>query len=438
MGIKRFFFVNSKRLNISGDLDILQMVQLRFVMERDDNACAFKIDAREAGHEAILALILKSGLEGPPPFLEGLRVTGKSGLKINALIDDNGGWSVKGRWKAAIPSLEIPQLDFKISDLDIDLPIDLASSTNSSTPPGNEQYGRIFIRYLSVGKWGLESFDLSPLFSQNRFRIPGPVSFNLWEGKVLLDDINADAVLSPDAAFYASIWIQGIKLQRLLEASGFLLTGRLDGAAPLVRYKNGRLDIEGSLNIKTLGGHVRAEDLYIENPFTRGRKAGGEIFWEGIQLDQLTRKIPIGKISGVIKGKLTGLEIEYGQPSKFLLEVESMKQKGVRQTISVDAISNLSLIGTGSTGVKMVMNSGLNRFFSYYPYKKIGFRCTLENDIFSLRGLIRQGGREFLIKKGLLRGIDMVNQNPENIISFKDMKERINRIFEERQMQKQK
>jgi hypothetical protein len=49
-----------------------------------------------------------------------------------------------------------------------------------------------------------------------------------------------------------------------------------------------------------------------------------------------------------------------------------------------------------------------------------------------LRGLIHDAGNEYLVRKAWLRGIDIINQNPDNSISFKDMAERVGRIFEPR------
>jgi hypothetical protein len=33
------------------------------------------------------------------------------------------------------------------------------------------------------------------------------------------------------------------------------------------------------------------------------------------------------------------------------------------------------------------------------------------------------------VRRGLLGGIDVVNRNPDNAIGFKDMRERVERIF---------
>ena len=45
-----------------------------------------------------------------------------------------------------------------------------------------------------------------------------------------------------------------------------------------------------------------------------------------------------------------------------------------------------------------------------------------------VNGTIHEGGKEYLVRRGFLRGVDVVNQNPDNVISFRDMQERIKRI----------
>jgi hypothetical protein len=75
------------------------------------------------------------------------------------------------------------------------------------------------------------------------------------------------------------------------------------------------------------------------------------------------------------------------------------------------------------------MNTWITQMFKKYPYSRIGLRSVLRNDQFSVRGTIFEGGKEYLVRRGLLRGVDVVNQNPENVISFRDMAERINRVW---------
>ena len=153
---------------------------------------------------------------------------------------------------------------------------------------------------------------------------------------------------------------------------------------------------------------------------------GGDITFKNINLEELTKKIAIGKMTGIIRGSLRNFVMEYGQPASFTLEVESVEARGISQQISMDAIQSISVLGTGADSA---LNRGITQFFREYPYSKIGLRCVLTNDQFSINGTIHEEGKEYLVRRGFFRGVDVVNQNPENDISFKDMQERVERIF---------
>ncbi|MEI6154645.1 MAG: hypothetical protein WCQ90_11215, partial [Deltaproteobacteria bacterium] len=198
---------------------------------------------------------------------------------------------------------------------------------------------------------------------------------------------------------------------------------------PLVGYEDGRWMTRGTTSVKIFGGSIEVENVQIKNLFSQEKTMEGDIAFYDIDLGKITDTIKIGKIGGVINGFIKGLEIEYGQPSRFVLEIDSIKKSGVEQKISVDAIENISIIGTGSGAVGSILKSGINRFFKEYPYSRIGIKCILENDQFHLNGKIHESGTEYFIRRGFLRGIDVVNMSPDNTISFQDMQERVQRIF---------
>ena len=68
-----------------------------------------------------------------------------------------------------------------------------------------------------------------------------------------------------------------------------------------------------------------------------------------------------------------------------------------------------------------------------FPYKKIGVRSSLENDVFRINGTIEERGMEYLVKRSGFSGVDVVNLNPDNRTSFKDMVKRIGRIKSSKQ-----
>jgi hypothetical protein len=119
------------------------------------------------------------------------------------------------------------------------------------------------------------------------------------------------------------------------------------------------------------------------------------------------------------------LTLSFGQPEKFELEMHSVRRRGVKQYVNAEAVNNLSILSTGS---RYGFSSILLQFFEHFPYAKLGIFCKLENDVFTLRGTIHEGGVEYLIRKGPFRGIDVINQNPQNRIRWRQMVQRLKTI----------
>jgi hypothetical protein len=193
--------------------------------------------------------------------------------------------------------------------------------------------------------------------------------------------------------------------------TGIEYPGTINADLGMMRYENSRIASEGKAVITVFGGEIEAADLFAENLASASRKLGGDITFRNISLEELTRKIEVGKMTGVIQGSVKNFVMEYGEPASFILEIESVEKRGVAQSISMDAIQSISILGTGADSA---LNRGITQFFREYPYSKIGVRCVLRNDQLSVNGTIHDGGKEYLVRRGLLRGVD-INQNPNNV-----------------------
>jgi hypothetical protein len=141
----------------------------------------------------------------------------------------------------------------------------------------------------------------------------------------------------------------------------------------------------------------------------------------------MTTGTAFGKIEGVLAGDLRNAEIAYGQPQRFNLLLETVRKKGIPQKISIKAVENIAQIGGGQNPF-MGLAGTFASFFKTFPYEKIGIRASLENDVFAIHGTVKENGVEYFVKRGAFSGVNIVNQNPDNRISFKDMVNRIKRI----------
>ncbi len=194
-------------------------------------------------------------------------------------------------------------------------------------------------------------------------------------------------------------------------------------------FAGNQLKVRGEIEFPLFSGRVSIGNIQVRRLFSPSQVIALDLKARKLDLQKITALVQAGSATGIINVKLENLEISYGQPSKFDLEIKSVKTAGVPQKISVEAIENISMLSSGSNVGHGLLNVGINRFFSHYRYGKIGLYCRLRDDVFQLRGLIRQDGREYVVKRGFLTGVDVINYNPDNRISFRDMQERVLRIF---------
>ena len=191
--------------------------------------------------------------------------------------------------------------------------------------------------------------------------------------------------------------------------------------------KGGVLKSHGDIKARIFDGEVILSDLGISGIFSSAPVFKLSARWDGLSLEEITSGTPFGKIEGALRGHIKDLEIAYGQPQRFDLLLETVKKKGVAQKISVRAVDSIARIGGGQSPF-MGLAGAFSTLFKKFPYKKIGVHATLENDIFRINGTIREDGQEYLVKRGGFSGVNVVNQNPDNRIRFKDMVKRIKRI----------
>ncbi|HKL26509.1 MAG TPA: hypothetical protein VJ910_09825, partial [Desulfuromonadales bacterium] len=148
-----------------------------------------------------------------------------------------------------------------------------------------------------------------------------------------------------------------------------------------------------------------------------------DVGFRGVDLAQLTRTFSFGEINGIADGSVEDLRLFNGLPSAFAARFETREQG--ERNISVKAIRNLNTLSQG--GLSAALSSGIYQFIDFYRYRKIGFLCSLENDVFYLEGTARSDSDQYLVDGGWLPPkIDVIISSPT--ISFKEMVKRLKRI----------
>lgn len=420
------FFGPDPRFDLNGSLDVFQTGDYSFSARGTANDWGAQIRLAGVSHDALLQKLLKDYLKELSPGLASLSITGTSSLET-VIRHDQAATSVAGRYRMVGTTLNAPDMPLAIQEIAVDLPFDLVSpSSGRSAAPSPARPGFVRFKTIQRNRLTIDSLQIPLTIAQNTLDIPEPVVVPLFGGHIHLYGVQVDDVLSPGRNRFG-VKIENVDLGRMTRRlMGAEYPGTINADLGVMRYQNNRLASEGRAVIHVFGGEIEATNFFAENITSSSRRIGGDITFRNINLEEVTRKIAIGKMTGIVQGSLKNLVVEYGQPASFTLEVESVPQRRVAQQISMDAIQSISILGTGAGSA---LNRGITQFFKEYPYSKIGFRCVLNNDQFSVNGTIHEGGKEYLVRRGFLRGVDVVNQNPDNVISFRDMEERTERIF---------
>jgi hypothetical protein len=320
-----------------------------------------------------------------------------------------------------------------LSGLDIDLPVSYSLGTNNPgrpRPSDAARWGRLRLKSVRLGGQELGPLEMPAVLVPNHLYLGGTVEASLLGAKLALRRIQVDEPLSPGFHIRMAAELDELDLSRIAEKSP-MLEGRLGGLLDPVILGRERMTAAGAMTGDLYGGRLDVDRVTVERPFSAGREIGADVNFDRIDLERFSAALGVGRITGRLSGSIKGLRVAYGQPVAFDLRMESVPAKGVSQSVSLKAVNSISLMGTGSAlsglGVSLMAT-----FFREFSYEKIGFQCGLKNDIFTVRGLIHQDGVEYLVKRRLFTGIDVINSNPDNRISFSDMLERAKRVTDER------
>jgi hypothetical protein len=429
-------FTYAPSLECEGSTDLFGTGTYAFTASFAGGRSTLSVSARGISHGSIFSFFLEPYFRQNSPELLTMEVDGQSDLDAR-LTTDSGSTTAEGRLVMACPALKVPGV-VNVSGLALSLPFELSYPARAEADDRiRPAEGRLAI--ARVERPGIELNDISLAISLwgNTLAVLSPLELSLFGGRLLVPRFSAGNLLGASPTIDTALQIENMDLGRATGAlEGLSVPGTLRAGFPRIDCRNDLCTAEGKIEATVFGGTVEVTSLGAKKPFSRGRTLQADIAFSDISLEEATREIQIGKITGSIMGSLKGFQMEYGQPSRFVLDIKSDDTRKVDRAISVDAIKNISVLGTGSSAIDALLSSGINRFFSEYPYSRIGIHCTLENDTFVLRGTIKEGNREYLIRRAFLRGIDIVNQNPDNSISFRDMQERVGRIFKPREAPK--
>jgi hypothetical protein len=413
------------RTSIDAGLDGLLSLSARGVLDlsRTDPALKLAVHIPESRVEPVFRQFVSDPFKKEIALLNGMDVSGLFSADLELGTGD--GWFLKGRCRLNRVDLSAREPSLSLRGVRLDLPLLLGKEPAGKTDGAAK--GGLYIDAMELPFLPRQPLDIEIARGPNSLSLNGPITLQVEGGEVRVGSISLTR-LDTRPVVRTSLSVEALDLGPVLSKlwpapPGATLTGRLDP----VHFEGGIVSSHGELRAGMFGGEAVIEHIGLKGLSASSPVLSLDVRWEDVSLLDMSRDTPFGRIQGVMRGHIKDLEIVHSQPQRFDLFLETVEKKGVPQKISIDAVDNIARIGAGQSPF-MGAAGVFSKFFKEFAYSKIGIRASLENDTFRINGTIREGGVEYLVKRGSFSGVNVVNQNPDNRISFKDMLKRIRRV----------
>ncbi|MFO7876919.1 MAG: hypothetical protein R6U55_10110 [Desulfovermiculus sp.] len=371
-------------------------------------------------------------LEGLSTAVQGLipsgwKIQGRLGWEGKVSSSDAGPM-VQGRLSGQDLGLAVPEAGMEMKNWQIVLPVHYLLG---ESPAGKENV-------KDIGPWGvlrpgdfriadrkIEVAGTKMCLRDNALQLRNHLEISGEGFRAGLNDFGLEMPWSDPWQGKGELMVFDLQPARLLDL-GSEEMGHLQGKLEFAASAQ-KMHTQGAIRGSLFSGDVRIEDLGLKRPLEPSRLAHADVYIRGLDLEALSHSLGVGRITGKMDVEVQRLGLAYGQPVRFHLRAKSVPEPEQSRRISLQAVNSLSIIGTGQglSGLGISLYAG---FFKQFPYDRIGLSCVLANDVFSLNGLIREDGVEYIVKRGWT-GIDVINTNPNNVIAFSDMLDRLERVY---------
>jgi len=374
-------------------------------------------------------LFVKEPLGEVSPTLKDVVISGETHVTASIRGSRNR-YSIQGLLEISAENLAIPAHEMNARGVKIQLPVSLhypePDRATSGADTNHSMSGSIKGEWIQWKSQEWRDMTVPLTLKENTLFLPPRFELPIWGGTVILEEAKIQDPFGKTMEITLGLRLNGLDLSEVTKATApFSLPGSLESDFPEIRVSKDRVATRGNLTVHALGGQIEVTNIQGSTPFSRLRKLSMDMSLKDIDLEEASTSLRFGQMGGILEGRISDLAFSFGQPERFELEIHSVRKKGVRQYVNAEAVNNLSILSTGSA---YAFSRPIFQLFEYFPYSKLGIYCKLENDVFTLRGTIHKGDVEYLIRRELFRGIDVINQNPENRIRWRQMLWRLKAI----------
>jgi hypothetical protein len=288
-------------------------------------------------------------------------------------------------------SLSEPNGHFGLQAVDGDLRWDNSGASKQSSV--SWQAANFHRLELGPAKLDLEA-------NENSLRILHPLVVSLLDGQLHVDEFEM-GVDGGDLRWLLDGMLTPVSMEAFSAALGWPpLSGKLSGMVPRVSYEKGELTLGGVLLVRAFDGDITVRNLRIQQPLGLVPRLWADARFEDIDLKTLTRTFSFGRIEGRLQGRIDDLYMEAWQLVAFDAAFQTPPDDGSRHRISQKAVDNISNLG--GAGVGGAVSRSFLRFLEDFPYRRLGIRCRLENDICYMDGVAPAENGYYLVEGSLL------------------------------------
>jgi hypothetical protein len=358
-------------------------------------------------------------------LLTSLNLEGK--ISANLLLSGDGtDWNAKGHMVWLDGKLWQDEKTLSLEGINIDLPVWFQAGGGEAEEESIR--GEVSIQSMNIPHLPEQSLYAQLEVQPNTLSVTSPTTLMVPGGSAQFGPLVANNLFSSNRTVRTSFEMKAIDITSLLagiwpEVPKGVVNARLEP----VLLERDMISSSGQVQLNVFDGEITLSDLGASGLLTAAPLFKLDIEAKDLSLAALTTGTSFGKIEGILRGHIRNLEVANGQPQGFELLLETVERKGTSQKISLKAVDNIAQIG-GAQSPFMGTAGFFTSFFKLLPYKKIGVKSSLRNDVFRINGTIKEGGKEYLVKRGGLSGVNIINQSQDNRISFKDMVKRIKRV----------
>ncbi|MFC1863004.1 hypothetical protein ACFL1Z_03525 [Thermodesulfobacteriota bacterium] len=406
--------------------DILS-IRMKGELDNDHRPPNMKIslDIADTPLKPIFDHFIYEPLNTEKPVLSEIAVSGDISTKLEISIKENDP-TVKGSFFLKNSDISYKNNRLSFRSIDLDLPIYYKQGRPDVMDSPIK--GELSIDSISVHMIPEQGISLSLEAGPNLLKIPSQTTLKVSGGTVNIAPLIIKDIFTSKPKAETAITINNIDLDTLI--SGFIpysVGGKINGTLEPLILEGSAITTKGEITATPFNGEITLSHIGAEGIFGSSPVFKLDTTWKDLNLSDITTGTSFGKIRGILSGYVNNLEIAHGQPQRFDLLLETVKRDNVPQRISIKAVDNIAMIGGGQSPF-IGLAGTFASLFKEFPYEKIGIQSSLENDVFKINGTIKENGLEYIIKRGGFSGVNIVNQNPGNRISFKDMVKRIQRI----------